>query len=267
MLSSKLSQPSVRMMRMLAFKPCSTSLRCKATDTPDVRDLAKRAQLKLTDQEGLVNFSKWMWESATSGSAPAAGKAPPAADTPVELNFEALKALDIRVGKIVSSFGNREKIDVGEESLGLPLFISCRRVKYVPWSKCQDRMVLVLCNLKPRNMRGIKSNGMVLAASDAAKENVEPVMPPEGAVVGERVWFGEDKEQPAPSAPNATEKKKLWDKVAPGLRTDGKCVANYGGLEMMTSAGPTRPVSRLVAPHQSVDKEFTVKSKKTLADY
>ena len=56
-------------------------------------------------------------------------------------------------------------------------------------------MVVVLCNLKPRNMRGIKSFGMVLAASDAAHEVVEPIMPPAGATIGERIWFGDNKEQ------------------------------------------------------------------------
>lgn len=35
------------------------------------------------------------------------------------------------------------------------------------------------------------ANGMVLCASDAAHENVEPLSPPEGAAPGERVWFGE----------------------------------------------------------------------------
>jgi len=47
----------------------------------------------------------------------------------------------------------------------------------------QERNVVVICNLKPRNMRGIKSHGMVLCASDAAHENVEPLSPPEGAKV------------------------------------------------------------------------------------
>ena len=35
------------------------------------------------------------------------------------------------------------------------------------------------------------ANGMVLCASDAAHENVEPLLPPEDAAPGERVWFGE----------------------------------------------------------------------------
>lgn len=69
----------------------------------------------------------------------------------------------------------------------------------------QGKMVVVLANLKPRNMRGVKSNGMLLCASDAAHQNVELLSPPEGAVPGERIWFGseEDKEsQKAPAAPN-----------------------------------------------------------------
>jgi hypothetical protein len=41
----------------------------------------------------------------------------------------------------------------------------------------QGRLVVVLCNLKARNMRGVKSFGMLLAASDEAHENVELVRP------------------------------------------------------------------------------------------
>ncbi len=68
---------------------------------------------------------------------------------------------------------------------------------------CQDRSVIVLCNLKPRNMRGIKSNGMLLCASDAAHEHVEPLTPPEGAAPGERVFFGDGgQDQPEAESPN-----------------------------------------------------------------
>lgn len=64
---------------------------------------------------------------------------------------------------------------------------------------------MVLANLKPRNMRGVKSCGMLLCASDSSHENVEPLVPPQGSVPGDRVWFGneEDLEQlPEPSPPN-----------------------------------------------------------------
>jgi tRNA-binding EMAP/Myf-like protein len=69
----------------------------------------------------------------------------------------------------------------------------------------QDSSVIVLANLKPRNMRGIKSNGMLMAASDASHENVELLTPPEGSVPGERVWFGSEEEkdhQSEPASPN-----------------------------------------------------------------
>lgn len=53
-------------------------------------------------------------------------------------------------------------------------------------------------------MRGVKSFGMLMAASDAAHENVELLVPPEGAVPGERVWFG-----------SIDEKENLPDVVSP----------------------------------------------------
>lgn len=37
----------------------------------------------------------------------------------------------------------------------------------------------MLANLKPRNMRGIKSQGMLLCASNDAHDAVEPLRPPE----------------------------------------------------------------------------------------
>lgn len=53
-------------------------------------------------------------------------------------------------------------------------------------------------------MRGVKSFGMLMAASDAAHENVELLVPPDGAVPGERVWFG-----------SIDEKENLPDVVSP----------------------------------------------------
>ena len=63
---------------------------------------------------------------------------------------------------------------------------------------------MVLCNLKPRNMRGIKSNGMLLCASNESHEIVEPLTPPEDAQCGERVAYGDDETatQPEPESPN-----------------------------------------------------------------
>ncbi|GFR48237.1 hypothetical protein Agub_g10099 [Astrephomene gubernaculifera] len=156
--------------------------------------------------------------------------------------------MDIRVGKIVKCEQHPdadslyvEQIDVGEPE---PRTIVSGLVKFVPLDAMQDRKVIVLCNLKPRNMRGIKSNGMVLCASNAAHDAVEPLMPPAEAPVGERVYFGEGgKEQPAPAEPNRVQKKKLWEAVQPLLRTDEQATACFRDAVMLTSAGPVRAAS------------------------
>lgn len=49
--------------------------------------------------------------------------------------------------------------------------------------------------------------------------------------------------QPAPAAPNAVEKKKLWDTAAPGLRTTADKKAAWKGMVMHTSAGPVTAAS------------------------
>jgi tRNA-binding EMAP/Myf-like protein len=53
-------------------------------------------------------------------------------------------------------------IIAGESS---PRTIVSGLVNYVPIEEMQNRMVVVLCNLKPAKMRGVESNGMVLCAS------------------------------------------------------------------------------------------------------
>jgi tRNA-binding EMAP/Myf-like protein len=71
-------------------------------------------------------------------------------------------------------------------------------------------------------MRGVKSNGMLLCASNADHTAVEPLLPPAGAPVGERCWFGEGGAAQGPAAePNRVQKKKIWEAVQPDLKTDG----------------------------------------------
>jgi tRNA-binding EMAP/Myf-like protein len=130
-----------------------------------------------------------------------------------------------------------EQIDVGEAE-GPRTIVSGLR-EFVTLESLQGRSVLVLANLKPRNMRGVKSNGMLLCASNAAHTEVEPLEPPEGAVVGERVFFGDGDgaAQPEAALPNQLQKKKFWEACQPLLRTGGDRVAAFEGQQMMTSAG------------------------------
>ncbi|KAJ4748442.1 hypothetical protein LUZ62_082847 [Rhynchospora pubera] len=157
---------------------------------------------------------------------------------------EAAEALDIRVGKVLKAWRHPEadslyveEVDLGEPE---PRTICSGLVNYVPLELLQDSKVVVLANLKPRNMRGIKSNGMLMAASDEAHENVELLVPPEGAVPGERIWFGSEDEKDKQSdaaTPNQVQKKKIWESVQPNLKTTESCVAVLGSLPMRTSAG------------------------------
>eukprot|EP00798_Chlamydomonas_sp_ICE-L_P016983 gene16983-23254_t len=195
-------------------------------------------------------------------------------------------SIEIRVGKIVACELHPEadnlyveQIDVGEEE---PRTIVSGLVNFVPLEQMQGRKVVVICNLKGRNLKGIKSNGMVLCASDASHENVEVLSPPEEAPVGERVWFGEGNEkQEEAKTPNQLTKKKLWEQFQPDLKTnadkdvpvvppgheivrsgDGEdipapvlsvslfvrmvvalWVAGYKGAAMLTSAGPVTTAS------------------------
>ena len=99
--------------------------------------------------------------------------------------------LDLRVGRIVNAKRHPdadslyvEEIDVGEEK---PRTIISGLVRFVPIEEMQNRMVIVLCNLKPVKMRGILSEGMVMCAS--SPELVEILAPPDGSQPGDRVVF------------------------------------------------------------------------------
>ncbi|KAL5578627.1 hypothetical protein UlMin_011069 [Ulmus minor] len=165
---------------------------------------------------------------------------------------EAADMLDIRVGVILKAWRHEEadslyveEVNVGEAE---PRVICSGLVNYIPLDHLQDRKVLVLANLKPRNMRGVKSSGMLMAASNASHDNVELLSPPEGSIPGERIWFGhehDNQNQPPPATPNQIQKKKIWELVKPHLKTDESCIAMLGDHQyvMRTSAGLVRSPS------------------------
>ncbi|GMN36101.1 hypothetical protein TIFTF001_005743 [Ficus carica] len=158
---------------------------------------------------------------------------------------EAADLLDIRVGRILKAWRHEEadslyveEVDVGEPH---PRLICSGLVNYIPLHLLQDARVVVLANLKPRNMRGVKSSGMLMAASDGSHSNVELLVPPEGSIPGDRIWFGSPHQHqhlPPPASPNQIQKKKMWELVQPHLKTDDSCVAMLlGEHAMRTSAG------------------------------
>ena len=136
--------------------------------------------------------------------------------------------IDLRVGKILSVEQHPEadelyveQIDLGEPEprtiiSGLRNFLAMEELQ-VNYSLSrseqitsmpqldsavflQGRSVIVVSNLKPRTMRGIKSSGMLLCASNSDHTVVDPVTPPRDACVGERVFFGQGGEAQAEAA-------------------------------------------------------------------
>ncbi|GJP34343.1 hypothetical protein CLOM_g10419 [Closterium sp. NIES-68] len=178
-----------------------------------------------------------------SVSVAAAPDAAPAATTPDVCSLA--EGLELRVGRIIKAWKHPEadslyveEVDVGEE--GGPRTICSGLVKYVAEEDMQDRLVVVLANLKPRNMRGVKSNGMLLAASDESHENVELLSPPAESVPGERVWFGAEADgatQAAAATPNQLQKKKVWEAVQSQLKTTEECVATLLDKPMRVASG------------------------------
>lgn len=134
--------------------------------------------------------------------------------------------LDLRIGLILNAKKHPdaeslyvEEIDVGEDK---PRTVVSGLVKFVPLEEMQNRLVVVLCNLKPAKMRGVMSEAMVMCASTPDK--VEILCPPAGSVPGERVICDEYSGEPDSILPP---KKKIFEQVAPDLKTDGSCNATY----------------------------------------
>ena len=153
---------------------------------------------------------------------------------------EDLLGMELKVGKVLSVENHPESdklyIETVECGEGEPRLICSGLAQYMSKDVVLGKLVVVVANLKPRNMAGVKSNGMLLAASDAAHENVELLVAPEGSTPGERITWG-DAENIEPHGVNKVAKKKIWEDVSQGLGTDGSKGANWKGAPMMTSAG------------------------------
>ena len=126
-----------------------------------------------------------------------------------------------------------EKVDLGEEQ---PRTVVSGLKDYMPLDALVNRRAVLLCNLKPAKMRGIESQAMVLAASDAGHTIVELLTPPPECAIGERIVF--DGHPGEPLAPNVIAKKKVWEAVQPCLSTDVNRVAMYKDVAFGTAHGP-----------------------------
>jgi len=134
-----------------------------------------------------------------------------------------------------------EKIDVGEDE---PRTICSGLRDYLKEDDLLNKDCIVLCNLKPRDLDGVPSNGMVLCASDAEHTDVQLVVPPAGVAAGELVTFDGHLAAPVDAGNRAV---KAFKKVAGLFKTDDSGAAVFTGepaSSFQTSSGPcTSPIS------------------------
>ncbi|KAJ2996064.1 hypothetical protein HDV02_000214 [Globomyces sp. JEL0801] len=160
--------------------------------------------------------------------------APPAA--PVEASI--ISKLDMVVGKILEVRLHPdadslyvEKIDVGEDS---PREVVSGLVKFMKPEDMLNKTILVLKNLKPVAMRGIKSYAMVLCASNQDHTKVEFLVPPKGSLPGDKVYF--EGHEGVPEA-ELKPKKKVWETVQADFTTGEDLVATWKGVPFRTAKG------------------------------
>lgn len=130
--------------------------------------------------------------------------------------------IDLRVGHIQKAIKHSDAdslyvstIDMGDPEG--PRTVCSGLVKHFPLEAMQDRYVIVVANLKPVTMRGIKSSAMVLCAS--TEDTVEFVNPPAGSKPGDKIFFESYDITPEPVL---NPKKKIWETIQPGFSTTEK---------------------------------------------
>jgi len=173
----------------------------------------------------------------TAAAYPPPAKVKPGASAAVEEIVPS--RLDLRVGRIVEVGQHPdaeklyvEKIDLGEPS---PRTVVSGLVDFVSVDEMRDRLVVVICNMKPAKMRGVESQGMVLCGSREEPKEVEPLTCPDGSQPGDRVWVDGYKEGRPDEVLNP--KKKVWDKLAVDLKVSGEGAAQWQGNSLVTEKG------------------------------
>ncbi|CAI5448509.1 unnamed protein product [Caenorhabditis angaria] len=166
--------------------------------------------------------------------------------------------LDLRVGRIVKCEKHPdadalyvEQIDVGEEQ---PRTVVSGLVRHVPLDQMQNRLVVVLCNLKPAKMRGVESRAMVMCASSPEKVEIMEVDP--STTPGTIVTC-----PPSIHRPDAqlNPKKKIWETVAEDLKVSPEGFAAWKGQPLLVGGS-----TKMTAP--TLRGVFKMGKKKALDD-
>jgi methionyl-tRNA synthetase len=106
--------------------------------------------------------------AATPAATPAAAATAPAVSAPAKIGIEDFAKIEMRVGQVKSAerVAGADKllqlqVDIGDE---VRQIVAGLALAYKP-EDLVGRKVVVVVNLQPRKLRGVESNGMIVAAS------------------------------------------------------------------------------------------------------
>jgi methionyl-tRNA synthetase len=106
------------------------------------------------------------------------------------INFSDWEKLDLRVGKIleVEEIEGADKlykltVDIGDEKRTVCAGIK----KYYSKKELKGRKIILFVNLAPRKLKGIESQGMILAAVNEKEDKVTLLAPEKDIEVGSKV--------------------------------------------------------------------------------
>ena len=108
------------------------------------------------------------------------------------INFEDWEKIDLRVGKIleVEDIDGADKlykltVDLGSE---IGKRIICAGIKeYYSKEELNGKKIILFVNLSPRKLRGIESQGMILAAVNEDESKIVLISPEKDIEIGSKV--------------------------------------------------------------------------------
>ena len=159
------------------------------------------------------------------------------------------RLLDLRIGKIVEikkhenadklyvsqvavsgakpDESSQGKLDGNIEHVTKTVQVCSGLVGFVPKSELLNKRVVLVMNLKPSKMRGVRSEAMLLAAEKRINNTdiipnfkVQVVQPPEHGEIGQSLQFKGFEGELGDELRRVNRKK--WEKIASGLKTNNK---------------------------------------------
>uniref|UniRef100_A0A3Q4ARM2 tRNA-binding domain-containing protein n=1 Tax=Mola mola TaxID=94237 RepID=A0A3Q4ARM2_MOLML len=219
----KLREEDRQLLEKVALENCLTSIAALTAEFQAASGASVSAKTVRRELHGMGFRGRVSSYSKKKGESHAGVITAPEQEDEVKVD---VSRLDLRVGRIIAALQYPDSdglcvkhVDVGEAA---PRTVVSELAKHIPVDQMQNRMAVLLCNLKPAKTRGVESKAMIMCAS--SQDKVEILDPPSGAVPGDRVtcegFPGEPDKELNPA-------KKVWEQVQPDLRTDSWCVATY----------------------------------------